>query len=445
MLQVAVPSADELEKSSQVLVTSLSKLDSALNNDFESPTKLFGSQNDNKFVMCKEIQESLPSQSYDQIPSKNFKNANDKMNLFDDEIADEDDKMNLFNNEIADEDEDDKTNLFNIFDNEIFDEDDKMNLFDNDSKDIKPIKDCMQKQTCVMFQVPNSIQMLEYVIDTKDYSNKMETFTSNNNIVSPSKGHANVFSVPKLTNVGIEQFQTPLPSHRPLKIPKLESYTNLSNNHMGNRHYMTMKSRTFDRNATGGEIYNHSNPTFEHSVSMFKSKFHPTPDMRLTLPEIKVCAYVFYPDNQPREVLLRNGGSFATTGDIECLCPGRVIEDKDDVLQGLSVKQLLKLYAENWMQPFLNLKYIYLPIKDKRHWYLMVISLEERIVHHLDSCLQVTDVMQRHETIRTMLNENAVRMKAALDLLLGSYNECKEWLEAIAEIFWSALMFSGAH
>ncbi|QCD89916.1 hypothetical protein DEO72_LG4g868 [Vigna unguiculata] len=87
-----------------------------------------------------------------------------------------------------------------------------------------------------------------------------------------------------------------------------------------------------------------------------------------------------------REVVLRIGNKFATTEDIQCLCPGREIEDKiinimalkttlmqlhqltdqtvwslpssfaDDVLQGQSVNRLTTTYAIHLMPPFSSLK-----------------------------------------------------------------------------------------
>ncbi|KAK7407663.1 hypothetical protein VNO78_09661 [Psophocarpus tetragonolobus] len=158
--------------------------------------------------------------------------------------------------------------------NDISDEDDKINLFDNESKGIRPLND-------------------------------------------PDNFH----SVPRLTNVGMEQFPTPLAMHIPMNTLKLDSH-----------------------------------------------------------------ARWFYYDS---EVLLRIGDASATTRDIECLCSGMMIEDK-----------------------------IYLTIKDGEHWYSVVVSLEERIVHHLDSCFHVGQ-----------LNEKVVRMRTAMDLLLWPYNECKETLK----------------
>lgn len=167
MLQNVANRCDELQKSSRVLFTSLVKLESVLNTDppgkIEHSAMLFGPKNDHESAMCKGIPKSTSSHSHDQIPNKKAKPSNDTNDIFD-----EDEKYNLFDNDSKD---------IKHF-NDIFDEDEKINLFDHDLKDIKPLNDSLRS---------NSLQMIKYKIDTKDYSNKMDISTSNYKRVTPSK------------------------------------------------------------------------------------------------------------------------------------------------------------------------------------------------------------------------------------------------------------------
>ncbi|XLU82224.1 hypothetical protein S245_005644, partial [Arachis hypogaea] len=57
-----------------------------------------------------------------------------------------------------------------------------------------------------------------------------------------------------------------------------------------------------------------------------------------------------------------------------------------DVFQHLQIEELIDKYAD-YMGKYPSLEYIYIPIKDNDHWYLMVMSLEPKIVFHLDSNL----------------------------------------------------------
>ncbi|CAJ2652777.1 unnamed protein product [Trifolium pratense] len=66
------------------------------------------------------------------------------------------------------------------------------------------------------------------------------------------------------------------------------------------------------------------------------------------------------------------------------------------LLEGTNIEVLAKKYVADWMIPYTTLKYIYVPIKDIfEHWYLMVISIKDHIVYHLDSCLQSENITHR--------------------------------------------------
>ncbi|KAK7308696.1 hypothetical protein VNO77_42319 [Canavalia gladiata] len=235
--QDAAAFCDEMGKSSHVIITSLSKLESALNTDtignspqkIELPAILFGSKIDDKCIT---------SHTFDQIPNKKANPSIDP--------------------------------------NDISDEDRKIDLFDNDSKGIKPINYCIQTNDMPQMATATFIQR-----------QGLETFCD-------SEGP---------------------PSN--------------------------MKETREDR-------YEYLRVGLALTM-LIKSNCYLTPDMQLTLAEMK-----------------------------------------DDVLRGQPVTLLLKTYAIHWMPPFSCLRYIYLPIKDDgEHWYLMVISLEEGIVHNLGSSLQV--------------------------------------------------------
>jgi len=133
MLQDVATPSDELKKSSRFIFNSLVKLESAHNTHtsrkFWQRDRLFWQQNDLKSVTCKGIQKSTPIRTHDQIPNKRAK--------------------------------------LSIEPNDFSNEDDKANLFTNDSEGIiKPLNDYLHS---------NSMEMM----NTEDYSNKIEICTSN--------------------------------------------------------------------------------------------------------------------------------------------------------------------------------------------------------------------------------------------------------------------------
>ncbi|KAJ1391548.1 Ulp1 protease family, C-terminal catalytic domain [Sesbania bispinosa] len=165
-----------------------------------------------------------------------------------------------------------------------------------------------------------------------------------------------------------------------------------------------------------------------------KTKFPTKKSMRLDEFKLRVCAFVFHPDKDPREVIFRMGEMVGTREDFECLCPNKKIENKiftmlamkatwtqhhitnktvwslppsfvEDILLGHTIEDLLTTYADYWMKPFEALKYIYVPMKDATsNWYLMVISLNERALYHLSSIQDPTLLDERAHIMKNVCN-----------------------------------------
>ncbi|KAJ1379108.1 Ulp1 protease family, C-terminal catalytic domain [Sesbania bispinosa] len=71
-----------------------------------------------------------------------------------------------------------------------------------------------------------------------------------------------------------------------------------------------------------------------------------------------------------------------------------------DVLEGRPVNEIGAKYVTEWMPPYSCLKYVYVPIKeDTDNWYLMVISMEQEVVYHLDPYVLSERIKSRRENI----------------------------------------------
>ncbi|XLT94897.1 hypothetical protein HN873_016559, partial [Arachis hypogaea] len=101
--------------------------------------------------------------------------------------------------------------------------------------------------------------------------------------------------------------------------------------------------------------------------------FKPPQDMRLSEDLVNMAMYIFNADIDITEDLVHIHGTIATRGDLFCLVPG---------------KQVSEL--------------IYVPIKENDHWYLMVMSIPEKILYHLDSYCKVEDDEPRKHHIRNI-------------------------------------------
>ncbi|KAJ1398923.1 Papain-like cysteine peptidase superfamily [Sesbania bispinosa] len=59
-----------------------------------------------------------------------------------------------------------------------------------------------------------------------------------------------------------------------------------------------------------------------------------------------------------------------------------------DVQVGTTLDDVLETYANDWMPPYVGLKYIYVPVQEvTSQWFLIVVSISDIVVYHLDSFL----------------------------------------------------------
>ncbi|XLU58190.1 hypothetical protein S245_052838, partial [Arachis hypogaea] len=125
-------------------------------------------------------------------------------------------------------------------------------------------------------------------------------------------------------------------------------------------------------------------------------------EINLSKGQVEMFAYVFDPDLSPSEHIVKIGGSSAIRQELFCLSKDHIITAK-----------IMELWARRctWEQKSITLKTtwclppsfsIYIPIKDNDHWYLMVMSLEPKIVFHLDSNLPPECKEPRTESTNTL-------------------------------------------
>ena len=60
---------------------------------------------------------------------------------------------------------------------------------------------------------------------------------------------------------------------------------------------------------------------------------------------------------------------------------------------------------------------IYVPIKENDHWYLMVMSIPDKILYHLDSQCKVEDDEPRKHHIRNIVSTPTIETKLIISLL----------------------------
>lgn len=138
-------------------------------------------------------------------------------------------------------------------------------------------------------------------------------------------------------------------------------------------------------------------------------------EMSFNLRNARVCSYLFQQSadaNLRNETLVLSMGLTATWAELQCLIPLAPITevvialvaarittihtdrksvwvlppsfalDMDD---GLSLAEIRAKYCQDWMPPYPNLKFIYIPLREKGHWYLMLVHVESGITYHLDT------------------------------------------------------------
>lgn len=74
-----------------------------------------------------------------------------------------------------------------------------------------------------------------------------------------------------------------------------------------------------------------------------------------------------------------------------------------DVIDSASIQELINDYAEIWMPPFDDLKYVYVPIRDScDNWFLMVVSIQGQMVYHMDPFVAANSIPPRLRMMKKM-------------------------------------------
>ncbi|KAJ1421667.1 hypothetical protein SESBI_13621 [Sesbania bispinosa] len=148
-----------------------------------------------------------------------------------------------------------------------------------------------------------------------------------------------------------------------------------------------------------------------------KTNFPLLKGMQLTENKMRIVAFIFHPDKDPREVISRMGDTVGTSDDFACLCLQKNIQPKEDILLGHTIEDLMTTYSDYWMKPFESLKYIYVPPEDVNgDWYLMVVSVDERVLYHL--CCNKEDAIfeERKDVMKNVSREEVIRMNCVMDV-----------------------------
>ncbi|XP_057449839.1 uncharacterized protein LOC130741047 [Lotus japonicus] len=333
-------------------------------------------------------------------------------------------------------------------------------------------------------------------------------------------------------------FKTPTPPRRAMNSPKLDKKNTasraspLSTTSNGKSIASCGKRKISECN----EEDTATNPGGFTLPMGMESNYPPTPEMLLLRREMILAHYIFHPEMDNNEILFQLGNKKVTRLDFQSFCPPNEVNHEiitlktmkttylqrdeefpsvwslppsfvDDVFNGLTINELKETYAKVWMPPYIGLKYVYVPIRDERgHWFVMVISLVDEAIYHLDSNLQMgDDLIERRKIMATLcaaisdivsecmfpkmllttakkltswniiqaagipnrgtsvdsgvwvlkwlelekgfgshldgnLNEDAVRMRSATDLVSGWYNEKRREIEESSEAFWKMMI-----
>ncbi|RYR08056.1 hypothetical protein Ahy_B05g075602 isoform B [Arachis hypogaea] len=133
-----------------------------------------------------------------------------------------------------------------------------------------------------------------------------------------------------------------------------------------------MSTSEMDAQVSRGEaVRASSTPVAARGITIY---FKMGGEINLSKGQVEMFAYVFDPDLSPSEHIVKIGGSSAIRQELFCLSKDHIITAK-----------------------------IYIPIKDNDHWYLMVMSLEPKIVFHLDSNLPPECKEPRTESTNTLV------------------------------------------
>ncbi|KAJ1379133.1 Ulp1 protease family, C-terminal catalytic domain [Sesbania bispinosa] len=114
-------------------------------------------------------------------------------------------------------------------------------------------------------------------------------------------------------------------------------------------------------------IFTSNNTKGKTPRKCIQTTFKPTQDMKLIAEQAKLLDYV-YNLSDPSEIIFKCGQIIRTMKDSDSLSPPKVVETE-----------------------------IYVPIQEAGgHWYLVVVSLVDRVVYHLDSILDEKLVITSH-------------------------------------------------
>ncbi|QHN97317.1 Ulp1 protease family, carboxy-terminal domain protein [Arachis hypogaea] len=140
-------------------------------------------------------------------------------------------------------------------------------------------------------------------------------------------------------------------------------------------------------------------------------------EINLSKGQEEMFAYIFYSDVLPSENIVKIGGSSVTHQELFarvriiqllisitlkitwCLPPSFSVLD---IFQYLQIEELIDRYASDYIKKYPSLQCIYIPIEDKDHWYLMVMSLELKTIFHVDSNLPTERKEPRTESTNTL-------------------------------------------
>ncbi|XP_057433863.1 uncharacterized protein LOC130726581 isoform X2 [Lotus japonicus] len=181
------------------------------------------------------------------------------------------------------------------------------------------------------------------------------------------------------------------------------------------------------------------------------TKFRPKPEMLLSKSQLQMSAYLFHPDKDIEEPLLRMGTTVVARKDFDSLMSGCPVTEwimtlitmkitysqsdsldetvwclppsfAVDVSLGKTSDELCLKYSTPWILPYDTLKYVYIPImNDVCHWFLMVINIEQHVVYQFDSHLNVEDIAGRYGTINTL-------REVLFDMLANSKDHASDFL-----------------
>ncbi|QHO08225.1 Ulp1 protease family, carboxy-terminal domain protein [Arachis hypogaea] len=182
-------------------------------------------------------------------------------------------------------------------------------------------------------------------------------------------------------------------------------------------------------------------PVYFFSITKsMQCKFMPTPTLRLLEDQIKACAYAFSASLDPSEEVVVTNTIRATRSDFEHFIPNRPITDKIlelatlrctddqsdvDAFSKKNLEKKMEHYIYKFMQPTPDLKFIYVPIQEGNHWYLMVISVCDRTIYHLDTHLNDDRIHYRERVIKALANllEQVIKSNFYKDDGIQEYNK----------------------